>query len=179
MRLQHSCTSGYENTLTTCCSSITSQRLFKRKMETRLNQTVLQQPIVGILSKICNRLYCSHFAIPSKPKEVQALSVFAGLDSRAQKLEGYDMIQPRRLFGLVDDACCDLFTLSNTIKQSMILFCIRGHPYKLFPHYSRIDARKLFLNVLPSYGIVYQPNQNTFVLSLLSVVLPHLVFKVP
>ena len=70
----------------------------------------------------------------------------------------------------------------------MILFCIRGHPYKLFPHYSRIDARKLFLNVLPSYGIVYQPNQNTSVLSLFSVVLfivlilvvlPHLVFKVP
>ena len=28
----------------------------------------------------------------------------------------------------------------------MILFYIRGHPYKLFPHYSRIDARKLFLS---------------------------------
>ena len=41
------------------------------------------------------------------------------------------------VFGLVDDACSGLFTLTNTISGIRT----RGHAYKLFPRVSRLDVR--------------------------------------
>jgi hypothetical protein len=66
------------------------------------------------------------------------------------------------------------------------MFTLSHQP--LSDHSGSMLENSFFLDVLSSYGTVYQPDQNTFVLSLHSiilfivlilVVLPHLVFKVP
>jgi hypothetical protein len=87
-------------------------------------------------------------------------------------------------FGLVDDTCCDLLTLSNTVND----ICTRGYPHKLFAHYSRVDARKLYSERISKLWNSLPAKLEHFLLSLLSivlflililVVLPQLVFKVP
>jgi len=43
------------------------------------------------------------------------------------------------VFGLVTNAENEFFTLANSVNANI---STRGHMYKLFPHHSRIDARK-------------------------------------
>jgi len=46
------------------------------------------------------------------------------------------------VFGLVSDACSDLFILTNSVTENAP--CTRGHYYKLFPSFKRVDTRKFF-----------------------------------
>ena len=72
--------------------------------------------------------------------------------SRLTRLHA-DSLQLRRLrhdliytykviFGLVNGAGDDLFTLTSLINSSGT----RGHAYKLFPHYNRVDLHKHFFS---------------------------------
>ena len=46
------------------------------------------------------------------------------------------------VFGLVNQAACNMFTLTNTLYST----CTRGHAYKLYLHNSRVDVRKYFFS---------------------------------
>ena len=46
------------------------------------------------------------------------------------------------VFNLASGAASNMFTLTNTLYST----CTRGHPYKLYLHSSRIDARKYFFS---------------------------------
>ena len=46
------------------------------------------------------------------------------------------------VFGLVNNAASDLFTLTSSVNVNRT----RGHAYKLFPHQNRIDVRKHFFS---------------------------------
>ena len=55
------------------------------------------------------------------------------------------------VFGLVNQAACNMFTLTNTLYST----CTRGHAYKLYLHNSRVDVNSIFsLSVLLSPGTV-------------------------
>ena len=79
---------------------------------------------------------------------------FAVLDyrSRLQKLniESLEMRRLRQdlvytykiLFGLTDQSSTDFFTLTNSVHSAFT----RGHRYKLFPTYNRVDLHKYFFS---------------------------------
>ena len=79
---------------------------------------------------------------------------FAVLDyrSRLQKLniESLEMRRLRQdlvytykiLFGLTDQSSTDFFTLTNSVHSAST----RGHRYKLFPTYNRVDLHKYFFS---------------------------------
>jgi hypothetical protein len=85
----------------------------------------------------------------SSPRGYQ---VFGDIEYRDRLLRlGIDSLEVRRLrqdlvyvykvvFGLVGHACDGLFQLANTVHSPYT----RGHPYKLYPHYCRVDVRKYF-----------------------------------
>ena len=55
----------------------------------------------------------------------------------------YDIIYTYKVvFGLVNGAAFDLFTLTSLVYSSGT----RGHTYKLFPHCSRVDLYKYFFS---------------------------------
>jgi len=55
----------------------------------------------------------------------------------------YDLIYTYKVvFGLVNDAANDLFTLTSLIHSTST----RGHMYKLFPHCNRVDMYKYFFS---------------------------------
>jgi hypothetical protein len=66
-----------------------------------------------------------------------------GLESLEMRRLRQDLLFTYKIvFGLVSDACSDLFTLTSSVSGSAP--CTRGHCYKLFPSFKRIDARKFF-----------------------------------
>jgi len=87
---------------------------------------------------------------------------------------GLDNLELRRLrqdliiftykiaFGLVANAGNEYFTIANSVNASINT---RGHLYKLFPHHSRIDARKYFFTerVVRAWNGLYQLNRGILV----------------
>lgn len=64
-----------------------------------------------------------------------------GIDSLEIRRLRQDLIYTYKVvFGLVDRACDSFFKLANTVHSAHT----RGHLYKLYPHYCRIDIRKHF-----------------------------------
>jgi len=66
-------------------------------------------------------------------------------DSLEQRRLRYDLIYTYKVvFGLVNGAASDLFTLTSLIDSSGTY--TRGHTYKLFPHCNRVDLYKYFFS---------------------------------
>ena len=66
-----------------------------------------------------------------------------GIDSLEMRRLRHDLIYCYKVvFGLVDGTCGEMFTLLNSVNN----INTRGHIYKLFPHYCRVDARKYFFS---------------------------------
>ena len=64
---------------------------------------------------------------------------YLGLESLEMRRLRHDLIFTYKVvFGLVNDTCSELFEISSSS------FTTRGHAYKLFKRYSRIDSRKHF-----------------------------------
>jgi hypothetical protein len=76
-----------------------------------------------------------------------------GIDSLEVRRLRQDLVYVYKVvFGLVGHACDGLFQLANTVHSPYT----RGHPYKLYPHYCRVDVRKYFsLKELSAYGIIH------------------------
>ena len=68
---------------------------------------------------------------------------YLGLQSLEMRRLKQDLVYCYKIvFGHVN-ACGELFQLSSSVNTSI---GTRGHIYKLFPHCSRIDARKFFFS---------------------------------
>jgi len=66
-----------------------------------------------------------------------------GLDSLVLRRLRYDLLLIYKIvFGLTDVVVSDMFTLTS----SLLYINTRGHAYKLYPHNSRIDVRKIFFS---------------------------------
>ena len=68
---------------------------------------------------------------------------YLGLESLEMRRLKQDLIYCYKVVFSHVNACDELFTLSSSVNTSI---STRGHIYKLFPHCSRIDARKFFFS---------------------------------
>jgi len=82
-----------------------------------------------------------------------------GLDSLELRHLRYGLLLTYKIvFGLTDVVASDMFTVTSSLHY----INTRGHAYKLYPHNSRIDVRKIFfLNGLSHLGTIYLPQGNT------------------
>ena len=96
------------------------------------------------------RLTASNLYNVNSPKGYQGMTL--DYKSRLMRLHAnslelrrlrYDIIYTYKVvFGLVNGAAFDLFTLTSLVYSSGT----RGHTYKLFPHCSRVDLYKYFFS---------------------------------